>query len=111
MATKIEAPATAQAANNLVRCCIGAGATAIIQYMINGMGRGWCFTLLAGIAASMSPIALILTQHGPRWREQRRLRIERNNERVRAQAEQRSEGHGAIEDHGKVAVNKESEIT
>lgn len=106
-----QAPATAQAANNLVRCCIGAGATAVIQYMINAMGRGWCFTLLAAIAAGMTPIALVLTQHGPRWREQRRLRMERNSERIQVQAGQRVDGPAVVEGDSKIAVHKESGIT
>ncbi|KAL3955723.1 hypothetical protein ACCO45_011286 [Purpureocillium lilacinum] len=36
-----EAPATAAAANNLVRCSFGAVATAVINYMLDAMGRGW----------------------------------------------------------------------
>ncbi|KZL79921.1 major facilitator superfamily transporter [Colletotrichum incanum] len=37
-----DAPATATAANNLVRCALGAVGTAVIEYMIAGMGRGCC---------------------------------------------------------------------
>ncbi|PFH58393.1 hypothetical protein XA68_13734 [Ophiocordyceps unilateralis] len=42
-----DATATAAAANNLVRCSFGAVATAVIEYMLDAVGRGWCFTLLA----------------------------------------------------------------
>src|SRR5436305_14262805 len=33
-------PSTATAANNLVRCIMGASGTTVIAYMIEGMGRG-----------------------------------------------------------------------
>ncbi|KAK3339022.1 LOW QUALITY PROTEIN: major facilitator superfamily domain-containing protein [Neurospora tetraspora] len=39
-----EAPATAVAATNLVRCLCGAGATAFIDAMLQMMGVGWTFT-------------------------------------------------------------------
>jgi hypothetical protein len=39
-------PATATAANNLVRCLMGAAGTAVIIQMIKGMGRGWCLLSL-----------------------------------------------------------------
>ena len=38
-----QAPATAQAANNLARCLMGAGATALIAYMLDSMGKGLVF--------------------------------------------------------------------
>ena len=69
-------PATATAANNLVRCLMGAGATAVIIYMIESMGRGWCFTFVAAVVAGLSPILWVLDRWGPKWREARRVRIE-----------------------------------
>jgi MFS family permease len=66
-------PATATAANNLVRCMMGAGGTAIINIMLDAMGRGWCFTFVAGVVAALSPILWILRKWGPKWREERRL--------------------------------------
>lgn len=75
-----EAPATAQAANNLVRCLMGAGATAVIIYMIDAMGRGWCFTFIAAVVAGFSPILWVLERWGPGWREERRTRIEKARE-------------------------------
>ena len=42
-------PATATAANNLVRCLMGAAGTAVIIQMIQGMGWGWCFTFIAAV--------------------------------------------------------------
>ncbi|RMX94058.1 hypothetical protein D0867_13985 [Hortaea werneckii] len=69
-------PATATSANNLVRCLMGAGATVAVIYMIDAMGRGWCFTFVAGVVAALSPILWVLEVWGPEWREQRRRRVE-----------------------------------
>ncbi|KAI9171116.1 MFS transporter R5 [Paramyrothecium foliicola] len=65
------APATATAANNLVRCMFGAAATAVIDYMISGMGRGWCFTFLAFLILACFPGLRVLEKAGPRWRAER----------------------------------------
>ncbi|KAL8832612.1 MAG: hypothetical protein Q9170_004812 [Blastenia crenularia] len=73
-------PSTAAAANNLTRCLMGAVGTAVIVKMIDGMGTGWCFTLVAGVVCVMSPILAVIVRWGPGWREERRVRIasERN---------------------------------
>lgn len=77
-------PSTATAANNLVRCLMGAGGTAVIIYMIDAMGRGWCFTFIAAVVFVLSPILLLLKKKGPQWREARRVRVEEAKERQRA---------------------------
>ena len=69
-------PATATAANNLVRCLMGAAGTAVIIQMIDAMGRGWCFTFIAGVILLASPLLWVQVKWGPRWREQRRVRVE-----------------------------------
>ncbi|KAF2835987.1 chloramphenicol resistance protein [Patellaria atrata CBS 101060] len=69
-------PSTAMAANNLVRCLMGAAGTALIIDMIQGMGRGWCFTFLAAMLIIGSPILWVLVTWGPQWRERRRVRME-----------------------------------
>jgi MFS family permease len=69
-------PSTATAANNLVRCLVGAGGTGIINIMVEGMGRGWCFTFIAAVVAAASPILWVLLKWGPGWREERRVKIE-----------------------------------
>ncbi|ATY64082.1 Major facilitator superfamily transporter [Cordyceps militaris] len=71
-----EAPASAAAANNLVRCLFGAAATAIITYMLNGLGRGWCFTILAFLMFACVPWVLYIEKVGPRWRAEKRQRQE-----------------------------------
>ncbi|KND92947.1 Quinidine resistance protein 2 [Tolypocladium ophioglossoides CBS 100239] len=66
-----DAPATAAAANNLVRCSFGAVATAVIDYMLHAMGRGWCFTFLALIMLLCFVGLRVLEKRGPRWRAEK----------------------------------------
>ena len=66
--------ATASAANNFTRCLLGAGATAAIQPMLTAMGRGGCFSFVAGVLFLFSPSMLALAKHGPKWRKERHLR-------------------------------------
>ncbi|KAH8424922.1 MFS transporter [Aspergillus melleus] len=66
--------ATATAANNLCRCLLGAGATALIVPMIDGMGRQWCFTFLGLVMLVGSLPLVVIVRLGPKWREERRLR-------------------------------------
>lgn len=68
------APATAAAANNLVRCSFGAVGTAVISYMLDGMGKGWCFTFLALLIVACIPGMRVIEKRGPHWRA---LRIKR----------------------------------
>jgi MFS family permease len=68
--------ATATASNNITRCLLGAGATAIIQPMLNAMGRGWCYTFIALVMLCTLPLLMILVRKGPQWREERRIRQE-----------------------------------
>ena len=77
-------PATATAANNLVRCFMGAAGTAVIIQMINGMGRGWCFTFIAAVCFLTSPLLFAELKWGPKWREERRIRIEKHDEEKKA---------------------------
>lgn len=69
-------PSTATAANNFVRCLMGAAGTAVIIEMINGMGRGWCFTFVGLVVLLCSPILWVLRKWGPGWREERRIKEE-----------------------------------
>lgn len=71
-------PATATAANNLVRCWMGAGGTAVILYMIGSMGLGWCFTFIAAVIFFTSPMLFAEMRWGMKWREERRVRLEKH---------------------------------
>ncbi|KAL2267847.1 hypothetical protein VTJ83DRAFT_5124 [Remersonia thermophila] len=69
-----DSPATAVAANNLVRCLFGAAGTAFIESMLAAMGRGWTFTFWGLVLVVFSPALWVLTVKGPKWREERRIR-------------------------------------
>lgn len=73
--------AKATAANNIMRCLLGAGATALIDPMLSAMGRGWCFTFVSLVMLATSPLLLFEMYKGPKWREQRRLKEEARESR------------------------------
>lgn len=72
-----KSPATATAANNLTRCLLGALTTGVLIPMINGMGRGWTFTLLALFLLVTSPMMWAIYFKGMKWREERRVKDEK----------------------------------
>ncbi|KAG7288219.1 hypothetical protein NEMBOFW57_007749 [Staphylotrichum longicolle] len=84
--TVTEAPATAVAANNLVRCLFGAAGTAFIESMLRALGRGWTYTFWALVLVVFSPSMWILTKKGPQWREERRIRKLEKSEKEAAAA-------------------------
>jgi hypothetical protein len=62
-------PATATAANNLVRCWLGAGASSVVIPLANAIGVGWTCTLASLIWVGFStPLIIILMKYGPGWR-------------------------------------------
>lgn len=67
----------ASAANNLVRCWMGAGATAAVQPLINKIGIGWTTTLYALLSVLFSPILFYVMRNGPRWRRAAKEKKER----------------------------------
>lgn len=81
----LQSPATATAANNLVRCLIGSGATALIVPMINAIGEGWTFTLHTLFLLATSPAMFAVVKWGPGWREEKEQK--RQNAEAAAQVE------------------------
>lgn len=65
------APSTAQASSNLVRCSLAAAAVAVMQPLLNAIGAGWTFTILAVICATGVPVVFLLTSNGLEWRRRR----------------------------------------
>ena len=80
--------ATASAANNLVRGELGAAFTAIISPMINGIGTGWSYTIMALLTVSMVPGLILTMIHGIWWRKSKAAKQE---------AKKSKEGHSAPE--------------
>lgn len=64
-------PATAMAANNLVRCFLGAGATAVVRPMIRRWGDMWTYFIVADVMVSVSPLLGVVYWRGMRWRKAR----------------------------------------
>lgn len=65
-------PATAMAANNFVRCFLGAGSTALVHPILDALGRGWTYTALAGVwVILVGPILVIICRWGFGWRRGR----------------------------------------
>jgi hypothetical protein len=61
-------PATAQAANNLMRCSMAALGLAAVEPLLTGVDIGWCYTIFAIITASGFPLCLLEMSSGMKWR-------------------------------------------
>lgn len=79
-------PATATAANNVVRCLLGAAATAAIGPMTNAMGNGWAYTTLAllFVVSSAGPVATM--KYGIKWRKVKKEKAARKQQAKDAKA-------------------------
>ncbi|KAK7990494.1 chloramphenicol resistance protein [Apiospora arundinis] len=60
--------ASAQAANNLVRCEMAAAGLAVVDIMIQRLGVGWCFVVFAALPAVTLPLIWVLERKGVAWR-------------------------------------------
>jgi len=72
-----ETPSTASTAGNMTRCVVSAVAVAMLQPLIEVMGKGWLFTfvgLVSGIGGVVS--LMILRRRGMKWRTSRRMAYE-----------------------------------
>jgi hypothetical protein len=85
-------PATATAANNLVRCWMGAGSAAASVPLINRVGLGWTVTIAAGIWLGFTPVLWVIMVKGPGWRREARLANEKRREKDRVRVEERDAG-------------------
>lgn len=69
--------ATATAANNIMRCELGAAATAAIGPMSEALGNGWAYTILALLFVATSPCLWLVQAKGMNWRKQKREKQKR----------------------------------
>ncbi|KAI4727509.1 citrate synthase [Aureobasidium sp. EXF-10728] len=69
-------PATASAANNIVRCEMGAAFSAAIVPMAKAMGNGWAYTLLGFLLIAYSPALLLTMKSGVKWRRAKKQKHE-----------------------------------
>ncbi|KAK8090225.1 major facilitator superfamily transporter [Apiospora hydei] len=66
-----EASATAQAANNFIRCEMAAAGLALLDLMLRRMGAGWTFVLFAGLGWLVAAMLWVLDVKGLDWRQTR----------------------------------------
>ncbi|KAJ5817398.1 hypothetical protein N7447_009631 [Penicillium robsamsonii] len=64
-----ETPATAMAANNLVRCFLGAAAAAVVNPLIKRIGVQWTYCYVSGVVALVTPILGVVYVRGWEWRK------------------------------------------
>jgi len=76
--------ATSIAANNFVRCELGAIATAVIDPLCRAMGRGWAYTTFALIQIAWVPATVYMVRNGM---EMRRRKAAREARRKKAKQE------------------------
>jgi len=62
------------AANNLVRCTMGAIFVSVIDIILRTLRPGWTFVLLGAICVLAYPASWYEMRHGMQWRAKRRLR-------------------------------------
>ncbi|KAJ5117945.1 hypothetical protein N7526_010968 [Penicillium atrosanguineum] len=61
-------PATAMAANKLVRCSLGTGAAAAINSLIKLIGVRWTYYAVSGLLLTTCPLLLLVYLKGWDWR-------------------------------------------
>jgi len=87
---------TATAAFNLIRCLLGAGATALILPMTDAMGLGWAYTLIGLIYIVLSPMLMAVIRWGPGWRKTRMAAEEKKAKEKKERREAREGAEGKV---------------
>jgi hypothetical protein len=64
-------PATAQSASNIVRCTFAAIGSAVEQLLLDTIGAGWFFVILAALCVACLPLLFVEKQRGLAWRKKR----------------------------------------
>jgi hypothetical protein len=64
-------PATAQAASNIVRCTFAAIGSAVEQLLLDTIGIGWFFVILAALCVACLPLLFVEKRRGMAWRRKR----------------------------------------
>lgn len=65
-------PSTARASLNVVRCILAAGGLAALQPLIDAVGVGWCYTVIAlGTGGTAIACTICGRIWGDRWRTKR----------------------------------------
>jgi MFS family permease len=78
-------PSTASAASNLVRCLLGAVGAAVVDYMLSGMGWGWCFFFVGLVTLSGQLLLWVEMRYGMQWRSRRWEKLEKEKRKEEMQ--------------------------
>jgi MFS family permease len=78
---------TVVAANNLTRCLLGALFSAVILPLIDAIGTGWAYTIIALLYVVGLPSMFVIMWKGMAWREEERVKAEKKKERRRVKEE------------------------
>ncbi|KAJ4366806.1 hypothetical protein N0V83_007331 [Neocucurbitaria cava] len=98
--------ATASAANNLLRCELGAAFAAFISPMIDGIGTGWSYTEMALITVIMIPGLFLTMIRGIRWRKSKAAKQEAKKSKVENSTSVNAKGWGIDSDVSRLPVSK-----
>ncbi|KAF7518611.1 hypothetical protein G7054_g13391 [Neopestalotiopsis clavispora] len=90
--THHESPATALAANNLFRCLLSAGATALAVPLINRIGIGWTSVFIAGVWIFFSPCLWLVLKYGAKWRHDEKIKLSKAKPQKNSIAEDSGRG-------------------
>ncbi|RAO65763.1 uncharacterized protein BHQ10_001775 [Talaromyces amestolkiae] len=74
---------TASAAQNLLRCLLGAVGAAVVDSMLSGMGVGWCYTFVFFIMIAAVGLLWFEYVWGMGWRQKRWRKVADKAERER----------------------------
>jgi MFS family permease len=67
-----ESPSTAAAAASITRCAMAAAGVAVLQSLLNALGRGWYFTILGIWSGVFGSLAVwFIRRNGMEWRTRR----------------------------------------
>jgi hypothetical protein len=80
-------PATASASVNIVRGTVAAVGVSILQILLNRLGVGWTFSLLAALCATAAPALWMEWRWGMGWRTGREARAKENEKEQRREKE------------------------
>ena len=75
-----QSPSTATAALNVTRCIMSAAGTAVVQHIVEAWGVGWTFTFFSFVTIASLPCLWVVMKWGPKWREERFLRLAKGEE-------------------------------
>ncbi|KAK9348530.1 major facilitator superfamily domain-containing protein [Lipomyces starkeyi] len=92
--------ASVTAANNLVRCLLGAAGSAIVDNVISAIGMGWTYTIVTAMILLSIPLLITELLCGQKWRRARFDKLQKTSmeeaEKAKTDDEKNSDG-GEVE--------------